>query len=66
MPFFRTSNELTDRLVAEGKDPSHASFQYPDAICGRLKNKLRGLHRGSKNRGLTVEERSFSSESDID
>lgn len=42
VPFFRTSNELTDRLAAEGKGPAHSSPEYFKAITERLKSRLMG------------------------
>jgi hypothetical protein len=32
VPFFRTSNELTDRLAAQEKVLAHSSSKYPEAI----------------------------------
>lgn len=53
MPFFRASNEITDRLAAEGKGPAHASSEYPAAITERLKNRLKevGIGLGIEGRG---------------
>lgn len=42
VPFFRTSNELTDRLAAEGKGPAHSSPEYFKAITERLKKQAYG------------------------
>ena len=39
--FFRADNQLTDRLVAEGKGPEKRTKDYPAAITKRLKDKLR-------------------------
>ncbi|GAM91368.1 hypothetical protein ANO11243_094170 [Dothideomycetidae sp. 11243] len=38
--FFRADNNLTDRLVKEGKGPEKRTKDYPAAITKRLKNKL--------------------------
>jgi hypothetical protein len=53
VPFFRTSNEITDRLAAEGKGPAHSSRDYPDAVTERLKRKLKevGVAPGAKGDG---------------
>lgn len=39
--FFRADNELTDRLVKEGKGPEKRTKDYPAAITKRLKDKLK-------------------------
>lgn len=39
--FFRADNELTERLVREGKGPEKRTKDYPAAITKRLKDKLR-------------------------
>ena len=39
--FFRTDNELTDRLVAAGKGPEKRTAGYPAAITKRLKDKMK-------------------------
>lgn len=53
VPFFRTSNEITDRLAVEGKGPAHSSREYPAAVTERLKRKLRevGIAPGMKGDG---------------
>lgn len=38
--FFRADNQLTDRLVAEGKGPAKRTADYPAAVTKRLKSKL--------------------------
>jgi hypothetical protein len=40
VPFFRTSNELMDRVAAEGMDPAHSSSEYFKTITERLKSRL--------------------------
>ncbi|KAF4544361.1 Programmed cell death 6-interacting protein isoform x1 [Lasiodiplodia theobromae] len=41
VPFFRVDNGITSRLVAEGKMPATGTPEYPAAIAGRLKERLR-------------------------
>ncbi|KAJ5379810.1 uncharacterized protein N7496_002238 [Penicillium cataractarum] len=41
VPFFRASNEITDRLADQGMGPAHSSVEYPDAITERLKRRLK-------------------------
>ena len=38
--FFRADNQLTDRLVAEGKGPAKRTKDYPAAVTKRLKDKM--------------------------
>ncbi len=38
--FFRVDNQVTDRLVAEGKGPEKRKAGYSEAITARLKDKL--------------------------
>ncbi|KAJ5905094.1 uncharacterized protein N7473_002010 [Penicillium subrubescens] len=37
VPFFRTSDEIADRLSVERKGPAHSSREYPAAVTERLK-----------------------------
>lgn len=39
--YFRADNEITDRLYAEGRGPQKRTPEYPAAIVGRLKAKLK-------------------------
>jgi hypothetical protein len=50
VPFFRTSDEIADRLSVERKGPAHSSREYPAAVTERLKRKLRevGIAPGMK------------------
>jgi hypothetical protein len=39
--FFRANNDLTDKLIEEGKGPRKGTLEYPVAIVKRLRESLR-------------------------